>query len=201
MRVATPAPSQQRALLEEHLHDQPARLAHSLAAGARAARLADAAHLQAVARDLAVAAATLHDIGYARSLRSSGFHPLDGARFLRAQGWEALARLVARHSQAWLQARLLGLDLREFPCRRGIVQDLVDYADVRTGPDGRLVSPDARLAEIVERYPPSSATARVVPRRRPLVAALVARVEQRCGGDVLQRDASHPATSITRNEG
>ena len=34
--------------------------------------------------DLLIAAACLHDIGYAPELRESGFHPLDGARFVRA---------------------------------------------------------------------------------------------------------------------
>lgn len=33
--------------------------------------------------DLLVAAATLHDVGYAPRLAVTGFHPLDGARFLR----------------------------------------------------------------------------------------------------------------------
>ena len=44
--------------------------------------------------DLLVAAALLHDVGYAPSLNRLGFHAVDGARFLRAQGQERLARLV-----------------------------------------------------------------------------------------------------------
>jgi len=48
---------------------------------------------------LLVAAAWLHDIGYAPRLRDSGFHPLDGARHLRAIGWPpAICNLVAHHS-------------------------------------------------------------------------------------------------------
>jgi putative nucleotidyltransferase with HDIG domain len=46
--------------------------------------------------DLLVAAALLHDVGYASSLNRLGFHAVDGARFLRAQGQERLARLVLR---------------------------------------------------------------------------------------------------------
>ena len=38
---------------------------------------------------LLVAAAWLHDIGYASGLRNTGFHPLDGARYLRATGWDS----------------------------------------------------------------------------------------------------------------
>jgi len=44
--------------------------------------------------DLLVAAALLHDVGYAPSLNRLGFHAVDGARFLRAQGQERLARLL-----------------------------------------------------------------------------------------------------------
>ena len=33
-----------------------------------------------------VAAAWLHDIGYAPELVETGFHPLDGARYLRREG-------------------------------------------------------------------------------------------------------------------
>jgi HD domain len=67
-------------------------------------------HVQAVARkarrvavllpaqdaDLLVAAAFLHDVGYAPSLNRLGFHPIDGARFLRAHGQERLGRIPRR---------------------------------------------------------------------------------------------------------
>ncbi|MFD6855509.1 HD domain-containing protein [Streptomyces diastaticus] len=50
-------------------------------------------------RDLLVAAAWLHDIGYAPELRDTGSHPLDGARHLESLGAPArLVRLVAHHS-------------------------------------------------------------------------------------------------------
>ena len=45
-----------------------------------------------------------------------------------------------------------------------------------------------RLRGIAERHDPSSAPARAVGARRPLVDALVRRVEGRCGGDPLARD-------------
>jgi HD superfamily phosphodiesterase len=35
-----------------------------------------------------IAAAYLHDIGYAPALQQTGFHPTDGARYLRALGYE-----------------------------------------------------------------------------------------------------------------
>jgi HD superfamily phosphodiesterase len=54
--------------------------------------------------DLLVAAALLHDVGYAPSLNRLGFHAVDGARFLRAQGQERPARSVAHHSGACFEA-------------------------------------------------------------------------------------------------
>jgi HD superfamily phosphodiesterase len=56
-----------------------------------------------------IAAAYLHDIGYAPTLARTGFHPLDGAVHLRELGEERLAGLVAHHSGAETEARLRGL--------------------------------------------------------------------------------------------
>jgi HD superfamily phosphodiesterase len=48
-----------------------------------------------------VAAAWLHDIGYAPDLVETGFHPLDGARYLRRAGVDGpVVGLVAYHSCA-----------------------------------------------------------------------------------------------------
>jgi putative nucleotidyltransferase with HDIG domain len=59
-------------------------------------------------RDLLVAAALLHDVGYSPDLAVTGFHPLDGARHVRALGHEHLACLVAHHSGARHEATLRG---------------------------------------------------------------------------------------------
>ena len=59
-------------------------------------------------REVLIAAAYLHDIGYAPELVVTGFHPLDGARWLRAEGYERLACLVAHHSGARFEAQLKG---------------------------------------------------------------------------------------------
>src|SRR5438270_4113840 len=54
-----------------------------------------------------LAAAYLHDIGYAPSLKKTGFHPLDGANYvLEAFSNERLASLVAHHSEAHFEAQL-----------------------------------------------------------------------------------------------
>src|SRR5260221_1150239 len=59
-------------------------------------------------RSYLIAAAYVHDIGYAPSLMKTGFHPLDGARYIRSLGYERLACLVAYHSEARLEAQLRG---------------------------------------------------------------------------------------------
>jgi putative nucleotidyltransferase with HDIG domain len=90
--------------------------------------VADKAHglaavLSAEDADLLVAAALLHDVGYAPSLNRLGFHAVDGARFLRGLGQERLARLVAHHSGARFEAeeRDLVEELAPFPVEDGPV--------------------------------------------------------------------------------
>jgi len=60
----------------------PQRWRHVQSVARRAGWAADRLSLP---EDL-VAAAWLHDIGYAPGLAVTGFHPLDGARFLRRAG-------------------------------------------------------------------------------------------------------------------
>ncbi|MGI5508255.1 HD domain-containing protein [Streptomyces sp. CA-106131] len=80
------------------------RWLHTQAVAARAREVAAA--VSEDARDLLVAAAWLHDIGYALELRETGFHPLDGARHLerlgatRTTGGSPLWRRV-RGGAAW----------------------------------------------------------------------------------------------------
>lgn len=56
-------------------------------------------------RPALIAAAWLHDVGYAPSLAVTGFHPLHGARYVRALGHERIAGLVAHHSGAHVRQR------------------------------------------------------------------------------------------------
>ena len=108
-----------------------------------------------------VAAAYLHDIGYADELAVTGFHPLDGARHLRALGEEDLARLVAHHSNARYEAQLRGFDdyEQEFPFEGTMVDVALTYCDMTTSPDGRRVSLDERVTELVDRYGADHVTA------------------------------------------
>jgi len=70
------------------LADLPARLQHTAAVADRAATLAAAVRPRE--RAVLLAAAWLHDIGYAPQLHSTGFHPLDGAQYLQRHGWPPL---------------------------------------------------------------------------------------------------------------
>jgi len=110
-------------------------------------------------RELLVAAALLHDIGYAPPLVDSGYHPLDGARFLtRQRASSRLANLVAQHSGAAHVARLRGFaaELAAFPDERGVLRDALWYCDMRTSPAGEPVTFEARIADIRLRHGPGS---------------------------------------------
>jgi predicted HD phosphohydrolase len=63
--------------------------------------------------DVLIAAAYLHNIGYAPT-RADGFHPLDGTVHLRELGVERLAGLVAHHSGA--ETERVCEDLRANSC-------------------------------------------------------------------------------------
>jgi hypothetical protein len=131
----------------------PRRWRHVQAVAAQAERLC---RLPGVSGELLVAAAWLHDIGYAPSLAVTGFHPLDGARFLRGEGAGGrLACLVAHHSCAVYEARVRGLDgvlLAEFEAEDSPTSDALVFCDLTVGPDGEPLTYWARIDEIKERY-------------------------------------------------
>jgi hypothetical protein len=136
-------------------------------------------------RDLLVAAAYLHDIGYAPSLNLLGFHPVDGARFLRDHGHERLARLVAHHSGARFEAAERGLldELAAFPVEDGPVLDALTFADMTTGPAGEAMTLQERIGEILGRYPPDDPVHRGIRRAHPLLQAAVDRTLRRLGSE------------------
>ena len=111
-------------------------------------------------QQLLVAAAYLHDIGYAQALSVTGFHPLDGAGHLANTGHPDLARLVAHHSGAAVEARHRGLtrQMAAFPPLPGPVADALTYCDATTGPRGESVDPGPRLEEIVDRHGPTASS-------------------------------------------
>ena len=101
-----------------------------------------------------LAAAYLHDIGYAPELKNTGFHPLDGAYYVHSLGYDRVASLVAYHSEARFEARLRGYEraLSTFSCEHSVVADALTYCDQTTGPAGAHVSIEKRIAEVYSRY-------------------------------------------------
>jgi hypothetical protein len=166
-----------RDLLAESL---PRRWQHVCAVASRA--VAGTVLLPAGDRELLVAAAWLHDIGYAPDLAVLGFHPLDGARWLLAAGVEVrLAALVAYHSCASVEADELGLLATltaEFRREESAVADVLWWADMTTSPDGQPVDVQQRLAEIHDRYGPDHAVTRTWIKAGSEIEAVVGRVEK-----------------------
>ena len=147
-----------------------------------AARAAELARLLDVDREVLVAAAWLHDIGYAAGPGATGFHPLDGARQLERLAWSpAVLGLVAHHSGARFVAAARGLaeELAAYPDEGGEISDALTYADQTVGPDGRRVTIAQRYDEMLRRHGPASWNVKVDPVRRPHLQAVAARVERR----------------------
>jgi hypothetical protein len=164
---------------ERRLSPLGARWAHTQGVVTRARTLADTVVLGD--RDVLIAAAYLHDVGYDPALRSTGFHPLDGALWLRAEGQPRLAALVAHHSGARFEAeeRGLGDALDQFAQECSPVADLLTYCDLTTDPDGGHVTPSARLEDIESRHGVDSDVSRGMHAAADELAELVARTEAR----------------------
>jgi predicted hydrolase (HD superfamily) len=163
-----------KVLAKKMLAALPVRLAH-VAGVARAA----ATQLAIVEIDELIAAAWLHDIGYARSIAFTGFHPLDGARYLQAVGYpDLVVSLVAFHSAATVEAEERGMlnELLEFALPPVDLLDALTFADMTTARDGSATSIDNRLIEVFERYRPGDAVFRAVTRSEPSLRDSVGRV-------------------------
>ena len=168
------------------LDSDPDRLAHSQAV----ARRAEVLNLVVEPKyaPLLVAAAWLHDIGYAPGLRDTGFHPIDGARHLQTIGWPpAICNLVAHHSGARFVARILHLDreLEAYPFSQDAVSDALTVADQTIGPKGQAMTLDERMSDMLKRHGPNSPNALAHPQREPYIRAAAMRVAARLERDVL----------------
>lgn len=125
-----------------------------------------------------VAAAWLHDIGYAPALARTGLHPLDGAGFLAAHGWPpTVVQLVAHHTGARFEAEERGLlrelDLFELPSEE--LLDALTTADLTVSPGGDPTDPEARISEALERYGSGHPVYRALMRSRPSLLSAVER--------------------------
>lgn len=127
-----------------------------------------------------IAAAYLHDVGYAPALWHTGFHPVDGALFLRQQGYERLACLVAHHSEARFEAHLRGLEdlLSRFPRERSVVADALTFCDLTTSPLGTRVSLQERAREVTLRYGPDHIVTQALRQALPTKALAIARTRR-----------------------
>lgn len=150
------------------------RRAHSLEVGRKAesAAMLVAPHL----REDLVAAAYLHDVGYAH--QDSGFHPLDGARLLASRGYSAaVCHLVAHHTASLVEATHRGIppaEIERFTVAGEDIQkadQVLWWADMTTDPTGETVEAETRLAEIVERYGPDHIVTRSIQDATPLLLA------------------------------
>lgn len=167
-----------RSILEATL---PRRWAHTQGVAAQARSLAP---IMGDDADLLQAAAWLHDIGYAPELTVTGFHPLDGARYLRdvLGAQDVLCRLVAHHSCAVIEAAERGLAeelVSEFPPASEPLTEALIYCDMTTGPDGRRLTVEQRLAEIHARYGPDHLVSRAVEAASPRLLEAVRKVDER----------------------
>lgn len=171
-----------RELAQRALADSlPRRWTHVQAVGQRAAEIADT---PGVDGDVVIAAAWLHDIGYAPELAETGFHPLDGARYLRRLGTvpERVVGLVAHHSCAVLEAEERGLAaelLAGFAREESPTADALWYADMTTGPDGQHFEVGERLDEIRSRYGAEHLVTRFINRAQGELVAAVERTQAR----------------------
>lgn len=181
LTTGCPRPAAAQELSGLLLVGQPDRWAHTQAVAAQAEAVA--CTVLPRDRDLLLAAAWLHDIGYAGELVETGFHPLDGANYLLGIGAPMrLVALVAHHSEASLIAKAYGLlsELVWYPMERGQVYDALVYADMTAGPAGERMSVSERLADGRRRHAddePRVQAARL--NREPVLTATVERVQRR----------------------
>lgn len=149
---------------------------------ARRARLA--APLFGEDAELLIAAALLHDIGYAPDLADTGFHALDGARYLRTiDAPRRLVDLVAHHSCAVLEAEERGVaaELAEFEDEKTPLRDALWWADMTTTPDGGRTTLTERVREIEQRYGPDDVVSCFIRWAWPELLEAVERTEARLG--------------------
>ena len=176
--TASGAQEMARSLLAEAL---PRRWAHVQGVAGKAQRAAASLALS----EALVAAAWLHDVGYAPGITDTGFHPLDGACYLVSLGAPArVVNLVARHSCAILEAEFRGLGRRlaAFPDECGTLRDALWYCDLTTSPNGEPVRAGDRIAEIKRRYGAGHIVTRFITEGAPELLAAVERTELRLAG-------------------
>lgn len=129
--------------------DLPNRLAHTLGT-VRAARRLLRQH-PALGREFLLAV-WFHDIGYAKTIASTGFHPLDGATFLHSIGLpKAIVEAVLWHGEAGALAPARLRRWYHTPPKSRKRIDAATYCDVTTDSDGRRCTLQERWQGIIIR--------------------------------------------------
>lgn len=184
----SPSTNQMRLL---GMHADRVRQAAEFAEGLLAPLVDRWRHVQGVARrvevyavnmtdeevDLVRTAAWLHDVGYAPALVDTGMHAIDGAAWARRHRFdERVVSLVAHHTGARAEAQSRGFAerLAAYMKPDGALTDALTAADLTTGPTGDVVSVEARIGEILDRYATDHPVHRAVfANRDDLVASTV----------------------------
>lgn len=128
-----------------------------------------------------IAAAYLHDIGYAPSLKKTGFHPLDGANYLRSHRKNRLASLVAHHSEAQFEAHLRGLlsELDTFPRQCSSLSNALTYCDITTSPTGLDITFQERISDIFGRYGEADIVSQAIHQALPSLSLAIERTQRK----------------------
>ncbi|MFF2798176.1 HD domain-containing protein, partial [Lysinibacillus xylanilyticus] len=88
------------------------RMKHTTTVVENCRGLAKLSNISVQQLDTLLQAAYLHDIGYSRDLKVTGFHPYDGYVYLKEKGWnEDVCLLVLHHSEASTLPHPHNLDL------------------------------------------------------------------------------------------
>ncbi|PPI89083.1 HD domain-containing protein [Nocardia nova] len=127
--------------------------------------------------DMLVAAAWLHDVGYAPDLVKTGFHPVDGATFLHDIGAaERLCALVANHSCAYVEARRREIPL-DWADEQTPLRDALWWADMTTTATGERTDFGSRVADIEHRYGSEHVVTQSIREAEPALAGAIRRTE------------------------
>ncbi|SLH40810.1 HD domain-containing protein [Mycobacteroides abscessus] len=172
-------------------HELPTRWAHTCGVIREVKSLS--AHLPEEQRETLATAAALHDIGYARPLALTGFHPIDGARYCALTGFPAsVVGLVAHHTGARYEAeeRKLGKLHSEYPVPPADLLAVLSCADLSTSPLGDPVEPEARIQEVLRRYTNSDPVHRAIQRSKAELLASARQIRRGNAGLVAMENAS-----------
>lgn len=174
-------PSWALTLAEQKLSEAvPRRWAHAQGVVRRAegvaARLGDDG-------DLLLAAAAVHDLGFAPDavVIGVGFPAVDAARYLEKLGApRRLCHLVAHSAYSALEGGLrgFGAEYAAFEDERTPLRDALWYCCLTTGPDGEAMNLEERISEWSVRYAGDAVIARYAELAPPELRAAVARTEE-----------------------